>query len=95
MEGHQIMIIETLSELTPDDAAEFLNVSRMYVMKLVQEGVLPYRMVGNHHRIPYVGAVVYKTQQQARSRTAMNELYALNRDNPVEGPLPPRPEPVR
>jgi excisionase family DNA binding protein len=89
------MIIETLSELTPDEAAEFSNASRMYVMKLVQEGELPYRMVGNHQRIPYADAVAYKTQQQARSRAAMNELYALDRDGLVEGPLPPRPVPVR
>jgi excisionase family DNA binding protein len=90
-DGHQVTITENLTELTPNEAAEFLNVSRMYVMKLVQEGTLPFRMVGNHHRIPYADAVAYKAQQRARSRAAMSELYALDRDNPVEGPPPPRP----
>ena len=75
--GHQVTISENLTELTPNEAATFLNVSRMYVMKLVQDGTLPHRMVGNHHRIPYADLAAYQRQQRARQRVAIGELYAF------------------
>ena len=74
--------------LPPNEAATILNCSRMYVIKLVNEGVLPYRMFANHHRIPYADLAAYKRQQQTTSRTAMDELYQLERDSIVDGPPP-------
>jgi len=71
---------ETPSELTPNEAADVLNVSRMYVMKLIQEGTLPSRMVGSHHRLPYANVAAYKEQQRARSRSAMEDVYAIDRE---------------
>ena len=89
--GHQVTITENLTELTPNEAAGLLNVSRMYVMKLVQDGTLPHRMVGNHHRIPYSDLAAYKEQQRARSRDAMDRLYALDRETGItDGPPPPK-----
>ena len=82
--------LENLTELTPNEAATFLNVSRMYVMKLVQDGTLPHRLVGNHHRIPYADLAAYKRQERAKQRTAMDDLYALERNTGiVDGPPPP------
>ena len=87
--GRQVTITENLTELTPNEAAEFLNASRTYVMKLVQEGILPARMVGNHHRIPYADLAAYKEQQRARSRAAMDRLYEIDREaGPGDGPPP-------
>src|SRR5690348_16925431 len=63
--GREVTITETPDEMTPNEAADYLNVSRMYVMKLIQDGTLPYRMVGNHHRIPTPSLAAYKDQQQA------------------------------
>ena len=88
--GHQVTVTENLTELTPNEAANFLNVSRMFVMKLIQDSTLPFRMVGNHHRIPYADLVAYKDQQRARSRAAMNDLYAIDQDLGItDGPPPP------
>jgi excisionase family DNA binding protein len=87
--GHDVTITETPEEMTPNEAAEFLNVSRTYVMKLIQDGTLPCRMVGNHHRIPTPSLAAYKDRQQARSRAAMHDLYAIERqDGQIEGPPP-------
>ena len=89
--GHQVTISENLTELTPNEAATFLNVSRMYVMKLVQDGTLPHRMVGNHHRIPYADLAAYQRQQRARQRVAIGELYAIDRElGLIDGPPPPK-----
>src|SRR5690348_10422349 len=40
------------NEMTTNQAAEFLDVSRPFVIKLVERGELPCRMVGKHRRIP-------------------------------------------
>jgi excisionase family DNA binding protein len=87
--GRHVSITETPEEMSPNEAADFLNVSRMYVMKLIQDGTLPFRLVGNHHRIPTPSLEAYKDQQQARSRAAMHDLYAVEREHgKVEGPPP-------
>ena len=89
--GHQVTIAENLTEMTPNEAADFLNVSRMYVMKLIHDGVLPHRMVGNHHRIPYADLADYKRHENVRRRTAMNDMYAAERAlglDQIDGPPP-------
>ncbi len=78
--GHQVTITENLAELTPNEAAQFLNMSRTHVMKLVLDGTLPTRMVGNHHRIPYPDLAAYKDQQRARSRASMDKIYDIERE---------------
>lgn len=91
--GRQPTVTENLIEMTPNEAADFLNVSRTYVMKLIRDGALPSRMVGNHHRIPYADLTAYRVQQAARSRAAMNELYRIDREtglNDIDGPAPSR-----
>ena len=91
--GRQPTVTENLTEMTPNEAADFLNVSRTYVMKLIRDGVLPTRMVGNHHRIPYADLMVYRLQQAARSRAAMDELYKIDQElglDELDGPAPSR-----
>jgi excisionase family DNA binding protein len=90
-EGRQVTIAENLSEMTPNEAAAFLNVSRMYVMKLIHDGVLPHRMVGNHHRIPYADLAAYRTQEKAQQRIALDRIYELDREmglDQLDGPAP-------
>ena len=78
--GRSVTVTYGLEELTPNEAADFLNVSRPYVAKLLDEGVLPYRQVGRHRRIPYADLAVYKEQQRARSRVAMREMTSLSEE---------------
>lgn len=93
--GREVNITEVRDELTPNEAAEFLNVSRTYVKKLLDAGDLPYRTVGSHHRIPRADLDAYKQASRARSRAAMEEIYALDRElgldtyhpSPEENPL--------
>lgn len=89
--GRQVTISENLTEMTPNEAAIFLNVSRMYVMKLVQDGTLPHRMVGNHHRIPYADLAAYSTQEKARQRKKLDQLYVGDQElglDQLEGSAP-------
>lgn len=89
--GRPVTVSENLSELTPNEAAAFLNVSRMHVMKLIHDGVLPVRMVGSHHRIPYADLEAFKRQERARQHAAMDRIYTLEHEvGPVDSPPPGR-----
>jgi excisionase family DNA binding protein len=52
--GHNVSVVVEVDsphrELSSQEAADVLNVSRPYVVKLARQGVLPHRMVGNRHR---------------------------------------------
>ena len=78
--GRNVTVNEALDELTPNEAAEFLNVSRPYVAKLLDDGVLPYRQVGSHRRIPYADLATYREQERARARKAMQRLTRESED---------------
>jgi excisionase family DNA binding protein len=53
-------------ELTSQQVADLLNVSRPYVVKLARSGVLPHRMVGNRHRFNAGDVLVYKEAEERR-----------------------------
>lgn len=79
--GKPVTVTEVLDdEVTPNEAAEFLNVSRPHVAKLMDDGILPYRQVGSHRRIPYIDLAAYKEQQRARSRKAVATMTTLSED---------------
>jgi excisionase family DNA binding protein len=68
---------ETPKEMTTTQAAEFLDVSRPFVVKLVQRGVLPCRMVGKHRRIPTRALEEYREKMFREARAAADEMTRL------------------
>jgi excisionase family DNA binding protein len=68
-EGHAIDVIPADDEVSAQEAADLLKVSRPYLLNLVKKGVLPYRMVGVHHRIPMGAVIAYKKEQAPRRRS--------------------------
>lgn len=61
-------------EMTPTQAAEFLDVSRPFVVKLIKQGELPCRMVGKHHRIPSPALLEYREKMFRRAKIAADEM---------------------
>jgi excisionase family DNA binding protein len=65
-------------ELTTQQAADLLNVSRPYLIKLLDEGTIPYSKVGTHRRIRYddlmAYSVVWKAEQKRLSETILDEM---------------------
>lgn len=72
-------------ELSPDQVAAELNVSRNYVRKLIDEETLPHRRVGNRFRVPRAAVMAYKLQQDRASQRALNELVDLTGDLYIPG----------
>ena len=72
--GRGVTIIPENAELTTVEAAEALNVSRPFLIKLLDEGAIPHRKVGRHRRIRMEDVMAYKARDDRKREAALNEL---------------------
>ncbi len=75
-----VMLVPQNHELTTQDAAALLNVSRPFVIKEIEEGRLRCRKVGRHRRIEFEELRRYQTAQVEQSEQALQKLAALSQD---------------
>ena len=80
------------AEMTTTQAAEFLDVSRPFVIKLIHRGELPCRMVGSHRRIPYLALVGYREKMFHQAKKAADEMVGLSEELGLDKPDGPSPE---
>jgi excisionase family DNA binding protein len=78
--GQGVQIIPDTAELTTQQAGDFLNVSRPYLIGLLEAGEIPYRMVGTHRRIRFEDLREYRRRDDLKRRQAADELTQLSED---------------
>jgi excisionase family DNA binding protein len=78
--GHHVSVLSRDDELTTVQAAEVLNVSRPYLIKLLESAEIDYRMVGTHRRVNTDSLLAYKARADARAHGAADELVRLTED---------------
>ena len=78
--GEGVNIMPDSAELTTQQAAEFLNVSRPYLIKLLESEQIPFRRVGTHRRIRFRDLRLYKSQDDLKRRQAADELTQLRQE---------------
>lgn len=74
--GNAVKVVPIHAELTTQEGADMLNVSRPHLVKLLDNGVLPHTKTGRHRRIKFTDLMAYKEQRDCTSRDAMDELAA-------------------
>lgn len=79
-EGRPVMLMPADQELSTVDAANFLNVSRPFVIKEIEAGRLPCRLVGTHRRIALDDLMTYARAMRARQREALDRLAETTRE---------------
>jgi excisionase family DNA binding protein len=72
--GNAVSIVPIHAELTTQQAADFLNVSRPFVVQLLESGALAHRKVGSHRRVQYKDLLTYREQSTIARKSALDQL---------------------
>jgi len=72
--GNPISIVPIHHELTTQQAAELLNVSRPHLVKLLDEGDIPHHKTGSHRRVYFEDLMRYRDVRDAERRRALEDL---------------------
>ena len=74
--GKNVAVLSTDAEMTTQQGAEFLKVSRPYFVKLLEEGSIPFRLVGPRRRVHFADILQYKEREDALRHEGLDELVA-------------------
>jgi len=78
--GNAVRLIPHHAELTTGEAAELLNVSRPFVVRLLDEGQIPSHRVGTHRRVMFKDVMTHKAEHRRARRAALDELTRLDQE---------------
>jgi excisionase family DNA binding protein len=75
-----IVLIPQNHELTTQEVANFLNVSRPFVIKQIESGMLKCRKVGRHRRVEFSELIRYQKDSLLKRDAALDELAAIGQE---------------
>lgn len=78
--GQGVQLMPVNAEVTTQQAAEMLNVSRPFLIGLLERGEIPFRLVGRHRRILFEDVMGYLREDDSRRKDAADELTRLDQE---------------
>ena len=79
-QGNSVNITPIHAELTTQEAADILNMSRPTLIKLLDSGDIPHSRTGNRRKVAFVDVMNYKQAIDAKRLSALDELTALDQE---------------
>lgn len=80
LQGKAVTVVPMHKEMTTQQAADFLNVSRPFFIKLLSQGAIPYTKVGTHRRIRFGELMEYKLRRDASRAESLDQLSQLSHE---------------
>jgi excisionase family DNA binding protein len=74
LQGSSVTIVPIHKELTTQEAADILNVSRQYLVELLEAQAIPYSKVGTHRRIRFGDLMNYKNDRDAKRQEGLSKM---------------------
>ncbi len=81
--GLDVTVIPHGRDLTTQEAADLLRVSRPHLVKLLDDGVVPHHKVGSHRRVKVEDALAYRERLFTERQKAIDEIFELSRGQEV------------
>lgn len=79
-DGNTVKLIPIHAELTTQEGADMLNISRPTFIKLLDEEKIPYHHTGNRRKVKFVDVKTYQERLEAQRRATLDELSALDQE---------------
>lgn len=79
-QGNAVTIIPLHAELTTQEAADFLGVSRPFLIRLLEDNQIPFHKAGTHRRVRFLDLEAFKKTFKTKQKRALDELVKQAQD---------------